>query len=112
MPVHKMTTIDGVRYRPEDAARLMHARERAQAGAPEPAAVLGMRQADPPRTSQPPAGDAGTQPEPVFDPGAHTVAEVLMHLDSADATETARVLAAEAAGKARKTVLEKGAPTP
>lgn len=41
-----------------------------------------------------------------FDPSAHTVEEVLAHLDTADADEAARVLDAEEAGKNRATVLK------
>ncbi|MEU9002574.1 hypothetical protein, partial [Streptomyces sp. NPDC048551] len=44
----------------------------------------------------------------VFDPGAHTVADVLAHLAEADEDERARVLSAEAAGDARATILKKG----
>jgi hypothetical protein len=40
-----------------------------------------------------------------FDPSEHSVKEVLAHLDTADPAETARVLAAETAGQARKGVL-------
>lgn len=52
--------------------------------------------------------DSDTDPDaPVpFDPSAHNVDDVEAHLDKADADERARVLAAEAAGKKRKTVLE------
>lgn len=45
--------------------------------------------------------------ETAFDPSAHTLAEVQEYLKTADDTETARVLAAEADGKARK-----GVPSP
>ncbi|MFE7624631.1 hypothetical protein [Streptomyces sp. NPDC057509] len=86
MPDHKMLTVDGVRYRPEDVAR---ARAREGAGG-----VLGMGQADP------------QAPAEVFDPAAHDVTAVLAYLADADEEETTRVLAAEAAGKARKTILE------
>ncbi|MEV7959307.1 hypothetical protein ACIO6T_41385 [Streptomyces sp. NPDC087532] len=89
MPAHKMLTIDGIRYRPEDAAR---ARAR-QA----PTGPLGMAQAEP-RT-----------PAEVFDPSEHDVPAVLAYLAEADEDETARVLAAEAAGKNRKTILEAAA---
>lgn len=40
-----------------------------------------------------------------FDPSEHTVEEVVEYLADADAEEKARVLAAEAAGKARKSLL-------
>jgi trigger factor len=45
--------------------------------------------------------EAGTE----FDPSEATVEEVLEYLDGADAEETKRVLAAEAAGKARKGII-------
>jgi hypothetical protein len=41
-----------------------------------------------------------------FDPAAHTAEEVLAHLNEADTEEASRVLDAEAAGKARATVLK------
>lgn len=41
-----------------------------------------------------------------FDPNDHTVAEVQEHLASASPDEFARVQEAEAAGKARKGILE------
>ncbi|WP_122262228.1 hypothetical protein [Ornithinimicrobium cerasi] len=44
----------------------------------------------------------GYRVEPDYDPGAHTVEEVLDHLGRASATERGRVQAAEAAGKDRK----------
>jgi hypothetical protein len=52
----------------------------------------------------PPAA-AESEPAGPFDPGAHDVASVLAYLDAADDAESARVLAAEKAGKARKTIL-------
>ncbi|MFJ3258490.1 hypothetical protein ACIPK9_37385 [Streptomyces sp. NPDC086771] len=85
MPTHKMITIDGIRYRPEDAAR---------AGVRPASGPLSMAHAEP--------------AAPPFDPGAHDVPAVLAHLAEADETETARVLAAEAAGKNRKTIMEAG----
>lgn len=42
----------------------------------------------------------------VFDPSAHSVDEVSAYLADADDAERERVLAAEAEGKARKTLLE------
>lgn len=41
----------------------------------------------------------------LFDPGAHTVAEVLEHLEYASVEERDRVLEAERAGQARKTIV-------
>lgn len=114
MPVHKMVTIDGVRVRAEDEARY-----RARTGAQEPA-VIGMRQADPEEKPDPAAPEPDPsptpqqdpeEPGPLFDPSAHGVPEVLAYLETADATERARVLDAEAAGKGRKTIAEKGNPT-
>ncbi|MBL1100141.1 hypothetical protein [Streptomyces coffeae] len=54
-----------------------------------------------------------TQREPgdgdeAFDPGEHSVDDVLAYLDTADEDETARVLDAEKNGKARKTILARG----
>ncbi|MFB7007887.1 MULTISPECIES: hypothetical protein [unclassified Streptomyces] len=86
MPAHKMLTIDGIRYRPEDAAR---------AGVRAVSGPLGMAQAEPSRAP--------------FDPAEHDVPAVLAYLAEADEEETARVLAAEAAGKSRKTILEAAA---
>ncbi|KDN86713.1 hypothetical protein [Kitasatospora cheerisanensis] len=87
MPQHKMVVIDGIRYRPEDAPALPEPAEEA-ARAPE-------QQLDGPDD-----GHGET-----FDPGAHTAQDVLAHLAAADDAERERVLAAEAAGKARKGVL-------
>ncbi|MFJ2702980.1 hypothetical protein ACIO3R_07245 [Streptomyces sp. NPDC087428] len=89
MPAHKMIAVDGIRYRPEDAPRA-HARPAADG-------PLSMAQAEP------------AAPVAVFDPAAHDVPAVLAHLADADEDETQRVLAAEAAGKNRKTILEAGA---
>lgn len=41
-----------------------------------------------------------------YDPGAHNVEEVVEHLTNADDGERTRVIALEAAGKARKTIVE------
>lgn len=48
-----------------------------------------------------PAGAAGP-----YDPSEHNVDEVVAYLDDADDAEFARVIAAEKAGKARKTILD------
>ncbi|MGW3572182.1 hypothetical protein ACWDSL_51470 [Streptomyces sp. NPDC000941] len=40
-----------------------------------------------------------------FDPAKHSVKEVLAYLDTADPDEAERVIAAEQAGEARKTIL-------
>lgn len=46
-------------------------------------------------------------PEPGdFDPGEHSVEEVLAHLSISDEDERSRVAVAELAGKARKTITE------
>ncbi|WP_224275817.1 hypothetical protein [Streptomyces sp. LS1784] len=50
-------------------------------------------------------------PAALFDPGEHTVAEVLAHLADAADAERVRVLAAELADKARKGILEAPAET-
>lgn len=52
-----------------------------------------------------PSTEGDPLPE-LYDPGAHTVAEVSAYLASADDAERARVIEAEAAGKARKTITE------
>lgn len=49
--------------------------------------------------------DAPNQKSEEFDPAEHTVEEVKEYLDGADDTERERVLAAEAEGKGRKTLL-------
>lgn len=46
------------------------------------------------------------EPDPEFDPSAHNIDVVTAHLAAADADERARVIAAETAGKARKTITE------
>lgn len=53
--------------------------------------------------------EQGSGPADEFDPGEHSVDDVLAYLESVDEAETERVLAAEQAGKARKTILQKGA---
>lgn len=57
-----------------------------------------------------PGNDEGATSD-TFDPADHTVAEVLAYLGSAGVDEHARVLAAEAAGQARATILKKGQPS-
>lgn len=87
-----MVVFDGIRYRPEDApARPAPADETPPAPAAE---------------EVPPAGGG------LFDPSAHNAPDVLAHLLAADEDERARVLAAEAAGKARKGILEATFPPP
>ncbi|MFJ1581778.1 hypothetical protein ACIOC1_00375 [Streptomyces sp. NPDC088197] len=82
MPEHKMLIIGGVRVRPEDADRY-----HAKAPAPE-------------RASTPaPAGP--------LDPSAAKAEDVLTYLGTVGAAEAARVLDAEAAGKARSGILGK-----
>ncbi|MCR8947228.1 hypothetical protein NW249_34645 [Streptomyces sp. OUCMDZ-4982] len=99
MPEHKMVTIDGVRYRPEDVAR---ARARAGTGAGAltvaDAHLPGSKTTDPEET----APDAEA-----FDPAEHTVLQVIAHLAEADEEETARVLDREASGEKRKGLLER-----
>ncbi|MBP5890640.1 hypothetical protein [Streptomyces scabiei] len=97
MPTHKMITIDGIRVRAEDEDRY-----RARTGGGAPAAPLTRALAEPePEKPEEPA------PAPLFDPSEHDAPGVLAHLATADETETARVLAAEAAGKNRKTIMGK-----
>lgn len=67
--------------------------------APEPAAPV-----EPETTPEP----VPTEPAEAFDPSGHTVVDVLAYLADADEDERARVLAAEAAGEARATILKKG----
>jgi hypothetical protein len=51
-------------------------------------------------------------PTPAYDPSAHTAAEVIDYLASADADEVARVQADEAAGKDRSTIADWTSPEP
>ncbi|MFF0389672.1 hypothetical protein ACFYS8_13415 [Kitasatospora sp. NPDC004615] len=88
MPEHKMVVVDGIRYRPEDAPAL-----------PEPAEESVTA---PEQQPDGPDDDEGA----AFDPAAHTAPDVLAHLSAANDDERERVLAAEAAGKARKGILE------
>lgn len=48
-------------------------------------------------------------PDGPFDPSEHSVEEVLAYLDHVDRDVADRVIAAERDGKARKTILQKGA---
>ncbi|WP_333745849.1 hypothetical protein [Streptomyces sp. IBSBF 2950] len=105
MPVHKMVTIDGIRVRAEDEERY---RARTGAGAGPLTRAL----AEPPKTVDPQEPEEPEEPEesapPVlFDPAQHDAPSVLEYLAEADEAETARVLAAEAAGKNRKTIMGK-----
>jgi hypothetical protein len=84
MPEHKMLIIAGVRVRPEDADRY-----RTQAPAPE-------------RASAPAPAPAGP-----LDPAGAKAEDVLTYLGTVGAAEAARVLDAEAAGKARSGILGK-----
>jgi len=61
-----------------------------------------------PVQAEDPEADGPQFPPPPerFDPAPHTVEEVLTHLNEADTEEATRVLDAEAAGKARATVLK------
>ncbi|WP_435112026.1 hypothetical protein [Nocardiopsis synnemataformans] len=89
MPQHKMVTIDGIRYRPEDVP--------AGYTPPEPRTprTLSTQRSTPPANAGP------------FDPSADGVDAVLAYLDTADYDEAVRVLDAEADGKARSTILGK-----
>lgn len=89
MVEHKMQTIDGIRYRPEDAARVQARRGR-------------QTQAMSTQNLKP----TPTNPDP-FDPGKATVEEVLDYLGTAEQPDKVRVLDAEAAGKERSTILSK-----
>jgi hypothetical protein len=111
MPAHKMVTIDGIRVRAEDEARY---RARTGAGA-GPLALTHAQPAQPEQADEPeqaeqpeePAQAEKPAPQSLFDPSQHDAPTVLAHLATADETETARVLAAEAAGKNRKTIMGK-----
>ncbi|MFJ1782600.1 hypothetical protein ACIOKA_38475 [Streptomyces anulatus] len=90
MPEHKMITIDGVRYRAEDAGRA-RARAGAQAGA------LTVADAHLPGSAKDTdPGDQGDGDVGGFDPAEHTILQVMAHLAEADEDETARVLDLEA----------------
>ncbi len=91
-----MTVIDGIRYRPEDA------REAGHRPTGDELVLAATRPTAPAR-----APEGG-----LFDPGEHTVPEILAHLAGADETEAARVLAAEQAGQARKGIVGTSAPAP
>ncbi|WP_086746198.1 hypothetical protein [Streptomyces scabiei] len=117
MPAHKMVTIDGIRVRAEDEDRY---RARTGAGAgpltralAEPAKSEEPVDADESAESDAPeeAVESEESEEPasqqLFDPSEHDAPSVLAHLATADETESARVLAAEAAGKNRKTIMGK-----
>lgn len=90
MPEHKMVILDGVRYRPEDVDQ----------------AALRQRRRSGPLSTR--ATQATKPEEPTqFDPSADGVDAVLAYLGTADHAEAVRVLDAEAAGKARTTILSK-----
>ncbi|MEU6535515.1 hypothetical protein [Streptomyces sp. NPDC047000] len=62
-----------------------------------------------PEDDGPQESEDSTTPSAPFDPSEHSAEGVLAYLDTTtDADEIARVLAAEQAGKARKTVLARG----
>jgi len=66
----------------------------------------GVEELDEPEEAEAEQEPDGDEP---FDPSEHDVPEVLAHLAKADEDEQARVIAAETAGKARSTILKKGA---
>ncbi|MEU4920186.1 hypothetical protein AB0G29_12605 [Streptomyces parvus] len=105
MPEHKMQTIDGVRYRPEDVERARARQRAAQAGAltVADAHLPGSKTTDDPGDQG--DGDTGDG----FDPAEHNILQVLAHLAEADEDETARVLDLEAKGEARKGLTERRA---
>ncbi|MFJ2182981.1 hypothetical protein ACIOJG_20405 [Streptomyces anulatus] len=103
MPEHKMVTIDGVRYRAEDAGRA-RSRAGAQAGA------LTVADAHLPGSSKDTdPGDQGDGDVGGFDPAEHTILQVMAHLAEADEDETARVLDLEAKAEGRKGLTERRA---
>jgi len=101
MPEHKMQTIDGIRYRPEDVERARARKRAAQAGA--------LTVADAHLPGSKTTDDPGDQDDPGdgFDPAEHNILQVLAHLAEADEDETARVLDLEAKGEARKGLTER-----
>ncbi|MER7967781.1 hypothetical protein ABTX35_01990 [Streptomyces sp. NPDC096080] len=100
MPEHKMITIDGIRVRADEAARYLARATPAPEGGQAP--PLTAAQADPR------AHERAQDPDPdAFDPGEHTVLQVIAHLAEADEGETLRVLDAEASGEKRKGLLER-----
>ncbi|MFJ6440260.1 hypothetical protein [Streptomyces sp. NPDC091649] len=110
MPEHKMVTIDGVRYRSEDAARA-RARAGAQAGALTVADARlpgSSKDTDPGDQGNGDPADQGGGPGG-FDPAEHTIVQVIAHLAEADEDETARVLDVEAHAEARKGLIERRA---
>jgi hypothetical protein len=93
---------------PEEAAVLITNPAVWAEDAPEPTAALPVDDPDP--TKGDPEDSTGSAEAAVdpFDPGKHTVAEVLAYLNGLDddqAAEAQRVLAAEQAGKARQSLL-------
>lgn len=81
----------------------------AEPEAPEPAADTPDGGSDDQDDTDADTGDTdddqtGDDQGDLFDPSLHTVADVLAYLDSVDDTERARVIDAERAGKARKTI--------
>ncbi|MEU8671380.1 hypothetical protein AB0C71_31350 [Streptomyces anulatus] len=104
MPEHKMVTIDGVRYRAEDAGRA-----RARAGAQAGALTVADAHLPGSKTTGDPGdqGDQGDGDVDGFDPAEHNILQVLAHLAEADEDETARVLDLEAKGEARKGLTER-----
>ncbi|MFF7012226.1 hypothetical protein ACFY9Y_22120 [Streptomyces fimicarius] len=106
MPEHKMQTIDGIRYRPEDVARA-----RARAGAQAAALTVadahlpGSKPTDGPGDQ----GDGGEEDTGGFNPAEHTILQVMAHLAEADENETARVLDLEEKTEARKGLTERRA---
>ncbi|MFF6940462.1 hypothetical protein [Streptomyces lavendulae] len=74
---------------------------------PEPSEE-GPAAVEPAALAEPAPGPAPAGTTEAFDPAGHTVVDVLAYLADADEDERARVLAAEAAGEARATILKKG----
>lgn len=97
MPEHKMITINGIRVRADEADRYQ-ARTAPPAEGQAPPLTAAQAQ---------PRAQESKDPE-AFDPAEYTVLQVIAHLAEADATETARVLDAEAGGEKRKSLLERG----
>ncbi|MFG3140764.1 hypothetical protein ACGFZA_31735 [Streptomyces sp. NPDC048211] len=100
MPEHKMITIDGIRVRADEASRY---RARTAPPAGGQASPLTAAHADPRTQEKEPPADPDA-----FDPGEHTVLQVIAHLAEADEQETARILDAEAGAKdPRKGLVER-----
>lgn len=102
---------------PENAQRLLEAAAKAGLhpsvvrttlrGYIVPSSLVGEPVVEEPEESpeEEPVEHSTGEPEEQYDPSQHNVDEVEAHLATVDASERERILAAEAAGKARKSLL-------